>query len=214
DLFKKLVPNECLGSNWSEQPDLAPTVWAIVAHFNNVKKCVTSTIFRPQQLKPQQRAKIIEKWIDVAQECRILQNFSSVRAITSALQLNNVFKLQKTWAAVSKSRKTTFEELSNIFSEEDNFMASRQLLMQDGASKFAALDSTLKENKILTHKTLKVTKKKGIVQGIVPYLGIFFTDLTKLDSAFPNYRFNGLINFDKRRKLVRKIALCKMFGIV
>ncbi|XP_048450272.1 ral guanine nucleotide dissociation stimulator-like 1, partial [Rhincodon typus] len=107
DLFRKLVPNECLGSIWcqrdkEENQHVASTVWAIITQFNNVSKCVTSTTLRPQQLKPRQRTKIIEKWINVAQECRILQNFSSVRAIIAALQTKSVFKLQKTWAAMSK----------------------------------------------------------------------------------------------------------------
>ncbi|XP_059500275.1 ral guanine nucleotide dissociation stimulator-like 1 [Stegostoma tigrinum] len=173
DLFRKLVPSQCLGSIWSqrgkeEKQHLVSTVQATIIQFNNVTKCVTSTILRPQQLKPRQTAKIIEKWIDVAQECRILQNFSSVHAITTALQSNSVFNLKKTWAAVSKSSKITFEDLSN--NEEDNFIASRELLMED------------------------------IVQGIVPYLGTCLTEFSALDSAFPNYHSNGLINFDKRQK--------------
>ncbi|XP_059500189.1 ral guanine nucleotide dissociation stimulator-like 1 isoform X1 [Stegostoma tigrinum] len=175
DLFRKLVPSQCLGSIWSqrgkeEKQHLVSTVQATMTQFNNVTKCVTSTILRRQQLKPWQTAKIIEKWIDVAQECRILQNFSSVHAITTALQSNSVFNLKKTWAAVSKSSKITFEDLSN--NEEDNFVASRELLMED------------------------------IVQGIVPYLGTFLTEFSALDSAFPNYHSNGLINFDKRQKLL------------
>ncbi|XP_059505607.1 ral guanine nucleotide dissociation stimulator-like 1 [Stegostoma tigrinum] len=175
DLFRKLVPSQCLGSIWSQRgkeakQHLVSTVQATITQFNNVTKCVTSTILRPQQLKPRHTAKIIEKWVDVAQECRTLQNFSSVHAITTALQSNSVFNLKKTWAAVSKSSKITFEDLSN--NEEDNFIASRELLMED------------------------------IVQGIVPYLGTFLTEFSALDSAFPNYHSNGLINFDKRQKLL------------
>ncbi|XP_059505567.1 ral guanine nucleotide dissociation stimulator-like 1 [Stegostoma tigrinum] len=174
DLFRKLVPSQCLGSIWSQRgkeakQHLVSTVQATITQFNNVTKCVTSTILRPQQLKPRHTAKIIEKWVDVAQECRTLQNFSSVHAITTALQSNSVFNLKKTWAAVSKSSKITFEDLSN--NEEDNFIASRELLMED------------------------------IIQGIVPYLGTFLTEFSALDSAFPNYHSNGLINFDKRQKV-------------
>ncbi|XP_059505542.1 MOG interacting and ectopic P-granules protein 1-like isoform X2 [Stegostoma tigrinum] len=49
DLFRKLVPSQCLGSIWSqrgkeEKQHLVSTVQATITQFNNVTKCVTSTI--------------------------------------------------------------------------------------------------------------------------------------------------------------------------
>uniref|UniRef100_A0A8B9EQ92 Ral guanine nucleotide dissociation stimulator like 1 n=1 Tax=Anser cygnoides TaxID=8845 RepID=A0A8B9EQ92_ANSCY len=177
-LFKKVVPHHCLGCIWSrrdkkENKHLAPTIRATIAQFNAVTKCVVSTILKSKELKTQQRAKIIEKWIHIAHECRILKNFSSLRAIVSALQSNSIYRLKKTWASVPKDRMLMFEELSDIFSDHDNYLTSRELLMKEGTSKFANLDSSVKENQKRTQRRLQLQKDMGVMQGTVPYLGNF-----------------------------------------
>ncbi|XP_010075343.1 PREDICTED: ral guanine nucleotide dissociation stimulator-like 1, partial [Pterocles gutturalis] len=70
-LFKKVVPYHCLGCIWSqrdkkENKHLAPTIRATISQFNAVTRCVVSTILKNKELKAQQRAKIIEKWIHIA----------------------------------------------------------------------------------------------------------------------------------------------------
>uniref|UniRef100_A0A8B9SED9 Ral guanine nucleotide dissociation stimulator like 1 n=1 Tax=Apteryx owenii TaxID=8824 RepID=A0A8B9SED9_APTOW len=191
-LFKKVVPHHCLGCIWSrrdkkENKHLAPTIRATISQFNAVTKCVVSTILKSKELKTQQRAKIIEKWIHIAHECRILKNFSSLRAIISALQSNSIYRLKKTWASVPKDRMLMFEELSDIFSDHDNYLTSRELLMKEGTSKFANLDSSVKENQKRTQRRLQLQKDMGVMQGTVPYLGTFLTDLTMLDTALQDY---------------------------
>ncbi|KAJ6657366.1 hypothetical protein lerEdw1_002533 [Lerista edwardsae] len=120
-------------------------------------------------------------------ECRILKNFSSLRAIVSALQSNSLYRLKKTWACVAKDRMLMFEELSEIFSDHDNYLTSRELLMREGTSKFANLDSSVKENQKRTQRRLQLQKDMGVMQGTVPYLGTFLTDLTMLDTALQDY---------------------------
>ncbi|XP_009322930.1 PREDICTED: ral guanine nucleotide dissociation stimulator-like 1 [Pygoscelis adeliae] len=214
-LFKKVVPYHCLGCIWSrrdkkENKHLAPTIRATISQFNAVTKCVVSTILKNKELKTQHRAKIIEKWIHIAHECRILKNFSSLRAIISALQSNSIYRLKKTWICVPKDVMLMFEELSDIFSDHDNYLTSRELLMKEGTSKFANLDSSVKENQKRTQRRLQLQKDMGVMQGTVPYLGTFLTDLIMLDTALQDYIEGGLINFEKRRREFEVIAQIKL----
>ncbi|XP_072286078.1 ral guanine nucleotide dissociation stimulator isoform X2 [Pyxicephalus adspersus] len=211
DLFKKVVPYHCLGCIWSQRDKkgkehLAPTIRATVSQFNTVTNCVISTCLSDRLLKPQQRAKIIERWIDVARECRILKNFSSLRAILSALQCNAIHRLKKTWDEVSRDSFRIFMELSEIFSDENNHSLSRELLIKEGTSKFATLDINPKR----AQKRQQQQREMGVMQGTIPYLGTFLTDLVMLDTAVKDYLEGGLINFEKRRKEFEVIAQIKL----
>ncbi|KPP58553.1 hypothetical protein Z043_123609 [Scleropages formosus] len=219
ELFKKVVPYHCLGSIWSQRDKkgkehLAPTIRATVTQFNSVTNCVIATCLVDRALKPAQRAKVVERWIEVARECRILKNFSSLRAILSALQCNSVHRLKRTWDEVSRwavagrtgrrrgfapravaspshcrsrlSRRENFRifhELSEIFSDENNHSLSRELLI------------------------------KSVMQGTIPYLGTFLTDLVMMDTAMKDHLDGGLINFEKRRKEFEVIAQIKLLQL-
>ncbi|KAE8582567.1 hypothetical protein XENTR_v10020175 [Xenopus tropicalis] len=211
ELFKKVVPYHCLGCIWSQRDKkgkehLAPTIRATVSQFNSVTNCVISTCLCDRSLKPQQRAKVIERWIEVARECRILKNFSSLRAILSALQCNAIHRLKKTWDEVSRESYRIFMELSEIFSDENNHSLSRELLIKEGTSKFATLDINPKR----AQKRQQQQREMGVMQGTIPYLGTFLTDLVMLDTAMKDYLESGLINFEKRRKEFEVIAQIKL----
>ncbi|NWH20656.1 GNDS protein, partial [Grus americana] len=212
ELFKKVVPYHCLGCIWSQRDKkgkehLAPTIRATVSQFNSVANCVIATCLGDRSLKPQQRAKVVERWIEVARECRILKNFSSLRAILSALQCNAVHRLKKTWDEVLRRESfRTFHELSEIFSDENNHSLSRELLIKEGTSKFATLEINPKR----AQKRQQQQREMGVMQGTIPYLGTFLTDLVMLDTAMKDFLDGGLINFEKRRKEFEVIAQIKL----
>ncbi|XP_060117026.1 ral guanine nucleotide dissociation stimulator-like 1 [Heteronotia binoei] len=214
ELFKRVIPHNCLGCVWSnrdkkEHQHLASTIRATINQFNAVTNCVTATILNNKAVKTKaQRARIIEKWINVALECRLLKNFSSLKAIISALQSTSVYRLKKTWEKVSKRSMALYEELAGIFSDEDNHMTSRLLLMKEATSKYATADK--KESRRRSRKRRQKFKDMGVIQGTVPYLGTFLTDLTMLDTALQDYTEGGLINFEKRRREFEILATIKL----
>ncbi|XP_004640482.1 ral guanine nucleotide dissociation stimulator isoform X2 [Octodon degus] len=208
ELFKKVVPYHCLGSIWSQRDKkgkehLAPTIRATVAQFNNVANCVITTCLGDRSMKASDRARVVEHWIEVARECRVLKNFSSLYAILSALQSNAIHRLKKTWEDVSRDSVRIFQKLSEIFSDENNYSLSRELLIKEGTSKFATLEMN-------PRRAQRRPKEMGVIQGTVPYLGTFLTDLVMLDTAMKDYLYGRLINFEKRRKEFEVIAQIKL----
>lgn len=72
DLFLRLVPHECLGSAWSQRDKKGhegdcPTVRATVAQFNLVANAVIFSCLWDTGLRATQRARLLEKWICVAE---------------------------------------------------------------------------------------------------------------------------------------------------
>nr|KAF6507631.1 ral guanine nucleotide dissociation stimulator like 2 [Rousettus aegyptiacus] len=175
ELFLNLVPSQCLGSLWGHRDrpghsHLCPSVRATVTQFNK-------------------RARLLEKWIRVAEECRLLRNFSSVYAVVSALQSSPIHRLRAAWGEAARDSLRVFSSLCQIFSEEDNYSQSRELLLQE-----------VKVRPSLEPNSKKAPKSGSRGGGVVPYLGTFLKDLVMLDAASKDELENGYINFDKRRK--------------
>ncbi|XP_072843352.2 ral guanine nucleotide dissociation stimulator-like 2 [Pogona vitticeps] len=198
ELFLRLVPQECVGSLWSKRDRkgherACPTVRATVAQFNLVAKAVVSSCLGDTGLRAAQRARLLEKWIRVAEECFCLRNFSSLYAVISALQSTPLHRLKRTWEETSRDSLRCYEELSAICSEEDNYSQSRRLLFQEGYSRGGSGTDPI-------HRRHQRKSTEHRPMGVVPYLGTFLKDLVMLDAATRNRLQNGYINFEKHRK--------------
>ncbi|XP_054903213.1 ral guanine nucleotide dissociation stimulator-like 2 isoform X1 [Poeciliopsis prolifica] len=206
ELFVRLVPYHCLGSLWSQRDKkgregVCWSVRATIRQFNKLANAVLASCLWPTNLRSQQRARLLEKWISVAEECRARKNFSSLYAVVSALQSNPIHRLRRTWQETDREALRRYEELAEIFSDKDNYSQSRELLKEEGTSKFANLDNRINNR----HHS-----SRSNAQGTVPYLGIFLTDLTMLDTAVKDRLDNGYINFDKRRREFEVLAQIRL----
>ncbi|XP_069602376.1 ral guanine nucleotide dissociation stimulator-like 2 isoform X3 [Ranitomeya imitator] len=207
-LFLRVVPHECLGSVWSRRDrggdhcDRCHSVRETVRHFNRLSGAVTSSCVQDPQLKPQQRARVIEKWVRVAEECWNLRNFSSVYAILSALQSTSVHRLKRVWAETSREIQRSYQEMSEVFSEKDNYARMRELLFQS------------QETSDVTTKKHSPRSRDPRATGVIPYLGVFLTDLVMLDSAIRDQLENGYLNFEKRRKEFESLSQIRILQTV
>ncbi|XP_048203496.1 LOW QUALITY PROTEIN: ral guanine nucleotide dissociation stimulator-like [Perognathus longimembris pacificus] len=218
ELFKKVVPYQCLGSIWSKsdtkaKEHVAPSIWASITHFNNVSSCVITSCLGDDSTKASERALLVQHWIGVAWDCRVLRNFSSLFAIISALQSSSIHRLKKTWEKVSRDSIRRFQKLSEIVSPENNHCRCRELLFKE-TSKFS---TKLKKAK----RGQRQSKEMVMVKGTIPYLGTFLKDLVMIDTAFQDFLDEGIINFHKLRKeydvmeQVRQLqSTCSYYNIV
>ncbi|KAM4876404.1 ral guanine nucleotide dissociation stimulator-like [Thomomys bottae] len=113
------------------------------------------------------------------QECRVLRNFSSLFAITSALQSSSIHRLERTWEQVSRDSFRRFQKLSEIISPENNHSRFRELLFKED-SKFASKEKKAKRGQ-------RQSKEVVMVKDTIPYLGIFLKDLVMIDAAFQDF---------------------------
>ncbi|XP_013115996.1 ral guanine nucleotide dissociation stimulator-like 1 isoform X2 [Stomoxys calcitrans] len=208
DLFKKVISHQCLGATWSRRSQgCCETVVATVTQFNEVLYRVITSILIERALEPQERAVYIAVWIDIAQELRLLKNFSSLKAIVTGLNSSAIYRLSKIWGVLPKEKLEIFQELARICSEDNNASVQRELLIREGTAKFA---ETVGENDRHMQKIIQ-KQSTHTSHGTIPYLGTFLTDLTMIHQANPDtVGEDNLINFEKKRKEFEVLAKIKL----
>nr|XP_014583990.2 ral guanine nucleotide dissociation stimulator-like isoform X2 [Equus caballus] len=186
ELFKTLVPAHCLGSIWSERDNreresLAPTVHDTVMHDNTVANCILVTCLGDASMTAQDRARVVELWIRVAEECRGLGNFCSLHTILSALQSPAIARLQDTWGQVSRESSRTWKKW--VRREK---RVSRELLVQEATSVLKTAERA--------HQGAQERQRQ---QGVVPSLVTFFRSLELLDATMEDYVEGNVLNCRK-----------------
>ncbi|XP_073083372.1 ral-GDS-related protein-like [Manis javanica] len=165
ELFTEVANSEYKAYFW-HQPQkgdiefLVPNIHQIIKQFDATANVVTSSCLGALSMTARDRARVVEFWIQVAEECLALKNFESLHAIISALQSPPVCRLGSTWGHVSWKRTRTYKQLK----KRDKGLSRKQLLKE--------LTSTMRQWQWAPYRHLD-----GNVQGMVPVLQLFLDDL-------------------------------------
>ncbi|KIW64734.1 hypothetical protein PV04_09647 [Phialophora macrospora] len=130
-LYGKIKPVECLAKTWerkgnSDTSDTAPNVKALIYHSNKLTHWVSAMILSQTEVK--KRVVIIKHFVQIAEQCRGLNNFSSVTAIISALGTSHIVRLSRTWQAVNPKTNAMLEGMRNLIASGKNFLQYRETL--------------------------------------------------------------------------------------
>jgi len=144
-LFRNIKQEEILGFGWKtpRKAILAPNITAYTRRFNQISFWTINEILLANfkhnpQLKNSHltarslitlnetdsikcRTAVLAHFIKIAKKLYLLNNIQSCYAIISALNSSSIYRLTKTWNQISKKDKKSFDEMSRLFSEENNF---------------------------------------------------------------------------------------------
>ncbi|XP_017262703.1 ras-specific guanine nucleotide-releasing factor RalGPS2 isoform X3 [Kryptolebias marmoratus] len=119
------------------------------------------------------RAEVLSLYIRTAKKLCDMNNLHAVMAVVSALQSAPIFRLTKTWALLSRKDKSTFERLDYLMSKEDNYKRLRDFISNQS------------------------------MVSCIPYLGMYLSDLTYIDSAYPST--GSILENEQRSNLMNNI---------
>ncbi|KRZ71774.1 Rap guanine nucleotide exchange factor [Trichinella papuae] len=122
------------------------------------------------------RAKIIKKFIKIANHCRDFKNFNSMFAIISGLEKPCVRRLHNTWDKISSKYMKMLDNLQSLLDPSRNMSKYRQHLADTSND-----------------------------PPVIPLLPVLKKDLTFLHECNPTWCDGGMVNFEKLRMVAKEI---------
>ncbi|CAI7641313.1 unnamed protein product [Penicillium manginii] len=130
-LYSKIKPTECLNKTWQKkvgpgEPEPASNVKALILHSNQLTNWVAEMILMQGDVK--KRVVVIKHFVNVADRCRTLNNYSTLTSIISALGTAPIHRLGRTWGQVSGRTSAILEQMRRLMASTKNFGEYRETL--------------------------------------------------------------------------------------
>lgn len=175
-IYQGIHPKEALGQSWNKHKERAPNLLKMITFFNRLSKWVSTQVCLREDLK--ERVKLIMKFMQLSMQLRQYNNFDGMQAVLSGINNTSVWRMKQSWAKIEKKDK---------FFQQWKQMSS---VITDTANNFNA------------YRTAVSTADPPII----PYLGVYLTDLTFTEDGNPDYlrvqdNRDDIINFEKMRRV-------------
>ncbi|KAF7727605.1 hypothetical protein EC973_007366 [Apophysomyces ossiformis] len=126
-LYSAIRPVECLDKAWSrESSDVAVNIRASIEYCNQVTAWVSDSILSQHEVK--KRSNVIKYWVQVAEKCRMLNNFNTCMAVLSAFDNSAVGRLKRTWEVVGARTNQTLAQIRKLMGANRNFVEYRAII--------------------------------------------------------------------------------------
>ena len=168
-LLNKIHPKEIYRGIFlkKDKEKTSPHVVECINNFNRLTSFIIEDILSFDY--PKERAKVYDKWVQVADYCRTNKNYNDCIAIYSALNNYIITGLKLTFKEIKSKTKSIFEQISNLCSCEGNYKKIREDML--------------------------LCEKNG--QVFIPYLGMLLRDINFYEESSKYINQLGCINMEK-----------------
>jgi hypothetical protein len=125
-LYSSIKPVECLDKAWSRNDSIARNIQASIDYCNQVTTWVSDEILSQPEVR--KRSALIKYWVNVADRCRIFNNFNTCMAILSAFDNSAVGRLKRTWEMVGARTNHIVSHIRKLMGANRNFNQYRALI--------------------------------------------------------------------------------------
>uniref|UniRef100_A0A6Q2YCJ2 Ral GEF with PH domain and SH3 binding motif 2 n=1 Tax=Esox lucius TaxID=8010 RepID=A0A6Q2YCJ2_ESOLU len=172
-VFKAIQPEELSSCGWNKKEKHSSAPNAVAF----TRRFNQTTFWVVREILHAQtlkiRAEVLSLYIRTAKKLCDINNLHSVMAVVSGLQSAPIFRLTKTWALLSRKDKAAFERLEYLMAKEDNYKRLRDYISSQS------------------------------MNSCIPYLGMYLSDLTYIDSAYPST--GSILENEQRSNLMNNI---------
>ncbi|KAG9255205.1 ras guanine nucleotide exchange factor domain-containing protein [Emericellopsis atlantica] len=127
-LYGKIKASETLAKTWNKdkeaERDIAPNVKTLIMQSNQTTNWIAEMILN--QSDARKRVVVIKYFVQVADKCRAMNNYSSLTAIISAFSTAPISRLKRTWELLPARTAATLESLRTTMGNTRNFAEYRE----------------------------------------------------------------------------------------